>query len=126
MLYEPLESMFESSGFDEQARLRFSMDVFFEREDNASPLWHLYQHWAAQPEGRHGLPQASMCDPKRGLPGKIAKWIAWIDTTREDPSQFVISENPECHIPGMGTELSGKHINDVTGGQLHMSGAASE
>ncbi len=117
--------MFETSGFDEQARSRFSMDVFFERE-RGSALWHLYQHWKVLPKGRHGLPTARMFDPKPALPHNVAKWIAWIDTTEEDPTQFTIWEHPECHIPGMGAELSGKLLNDIPEAQLHVSACAIE
>ncbi len=124
-MYTPLESMFETSGFDEQARSRFSMDVFLERECG-SALWHLYQHWKALPPGPYGLPLAATCDPKQTLPDDIAKWIAWIDTTEEDPTQFIIWEHPESHIPGMGTELSGKLLNDIPEAQLHVSACAIE
>jgi hypothetical protein len=125
-LYTPLESMFETSGFDEQARSRFSMDVFFARENGDSALRHLYRHWEALPKGRHGLPTAAMCDPKQTLAGDVAKWIAWIDTTREDPTQFIIWEHPECRIPGLGAELSGKLLNDIPEAQLHVSACAIE
>ncbi|MEX2614906.1 MAG: hypothetical protein WD767_02315 [Alphaproteobacteria bacterium] len=125
-MYAPLESMFETSGFDEQARSRFSMDVFFEREGCGSALWHLYRHWKALPKKQHGLPAASMCNPKPALPRDVAKWIAWIDTTKDDPTQFIIWEHPESHIPGMGVELSGKLLNDIPVAQLHISACAIE
>lgn len=124
-MYTPLELMFETSGFDEQARSRFSLEVFFEREAGSAPR-QLYDYWDGLPLGPSGLPAETVCHPRTTLPKAAAQWVSWIDTTAEDPMEFVIWDHRESPIAGLGTELSGRRLGDIREAPLHFSACAIE
>jgi hypothetical protein len=117
--------MFETSGFDEQARSRYSMDDFFLRETDSVPR-RLYDYWSALPVGSAGLPDAVSCRPRAVLPRNIAEWVSWIDTTADDPMEFILWDHCPSPVPGLGEELSGRSLGDVREAPLHFSACAIE
>jgi len=125
-LFEPLESMFETAGFDEQSRSRFSMEAFFSREIESAPR-HLYDYWNALPvETGAEMPLERLCRPIEALPAKMSEWVSWIDTTAQDPMCYTIWNHRDSHIPGMGPEISGKKLGDIKAAPLHISACAIE
>ena len=124
-MFEPLESMFETSGFDEQARSRFSMEAFFSRETGSAP-GHLYDYWNALPAESGAVPRQTLCRPIEALPVNVSAWVSWIDTTAQDPMCFRIWNHHDTQIPGLGTEISGQKLGDIKEAPLHVSACAIE
>ncbi len=117
--------MTETIGFDEQTRSLYSFDAFKDRE-NGTILRHLYNYWVTLPVGAHGLPHEDQCRPKVDLSAKVADMVSWIDTTPDDPLNFIIRDHVESTIPGWGVELSDKPLCNCPEMEMHTTACAVE
>lgn len=110
-MHTPLETMTETVGFDEQTRSLYSLDAMSERE-KGSVLAQLFAYWEALPPGWHGLPNIKDCQPKLALPRNIAEQVCCLDTSAENPLNYIVREHATSTIPGFGTELVGRPLCD--------------
>ena len=110
-LHEPLESMTEAIGFDEQVRSLYSLEAFADREIGTA-LARLYTYWEALPRTLHGLPLAGDCQPKFALPADVAEQVCCLETTEDNPLNYIVREHAANPIPGFGSELVGKPLCD--------------
>lgn len=110
-MHEPLESMTEAIGFDEQVRSLYSLEAFAERE-KGTVLGRLYTYWEALPRTSRGLPLTKHCRPKSDMPPELADQVCCLETTEDNPLNYIVREHAANPIPGFGSELIGKPLCD--------------
>lgn len=110
-LHEPIETMTESIGFDEQTRSLYSLDAFAARESE-SVLKRLFDYWQALPRSQGGLPLSETCNPKSDLEAEFAEQICALDTSSENPLNYVVRDHAASPLPGHGHALVGRPLCD--------------
>ena len=110
-MYKPLETLRETVGFDEQTRSLYSMDAFSDWEKGTF-LHDLYDYWKNFPVIASGLPHMDSCRPKSALPHMVAERICCIDTSADNPLDYIVREHAANALPGFGVELSGRPLCD--------------
>ena len=64
--------------------------------------------------------------PKEILPDRLAKQVSCIDTSANDPLDFVILEHAPSTIPGFGEELAGRPLCDRPDTDMDTTASAVE
>lgn len=107
----PLETERGWDGNDLQVRTLYDLNAFAERETGGH-LDILHYYWSSVQIEREGLPALSEFRPEAVLPNGEACKVGWIDTTPEDPNNFIMQDHPNNRIAGLGRELSGKVLSE--------------
>ncbi len=110
-MHIPLETVTETVGLDEQIRSLYSLEAIADRE-KGSVIEQLYGYWEALPPGWHGLPNIRDCQPKFVLPPHLADQICCLDTSSDNPLNYLVREHAASTIPGFGIELAGRPLCD--------------
>lgn len=124
-MHSPIETVSETIGFDEQTRSLYSLEAFKARE-KGTVLMHFYHYWVTLPIGQGGIPHEDVCRPKEHLPPNVAARVSWIDTSAEDPQQFIVRDHVASTIPGLGIELSDRPLCDIPALDMHTTACAVE
>ena len=103
--------MTETVGLDEQTRSLYSLAAFRNRE-KATPLFRLYEYWSALPRGPQGLPFQGGFRPEADLSEELAAQVCSIDTSANDPLDYIIVRQAPSTLRGYGTELAGRPLCD--------------
>ncbi len=103
----PLETERGWDGKDLQVRTLYDMNVFAEKEASTH-LDILHYYWSSLQIEKDGLPKISEFHPGKILPNAGKCKVGWIDSSAEDPNNFVMRDHPDNPIQGFGRELSGK------------------
>lgn len=98
-------------GNDVQVRTLFDMNTFAEREAGTH-LDILHYYWSSFQIDEAGAPSFSDFHPDDVLSAAGTCKVGWIDTTADDPNNFVMRDHPENPIRGFGRELDGKILAD--------------
>lgn len=98
-------------GNDVQVRTLYDLNTFAERE-TATHLDILHYYWTSFQIDENCLPMVSEFRPDEVLPDAGSCKVGWIDTTADDPNNFIMRDHPENPIRGLGRELDGKLLAD--------------
>lgn len=108
-----LETVHGDSGNDAQRRTMYSIDSINSIERESPMLDMLHYFWSTLRRGANATPLVSSFDIGRIVPQADARFLSWVDSTPEDPRNFIMARHPASPIPGMGAELTGKRLGDI-------------
>ncbi len=98
-------------GNDLQVRILYDMNAFAEKEV-ASHLDILHYYWSSLQLDEETLPKISEFHIEDVLPDSARNGVAWVDTTSEDPNNFIMRMHPDRPNPGFGKELTDRFLSE--------------
>ncbi len=98
-------------GNDVQVRILYDLNAFAEKEA-ASHLDILHYYWSSLQLDESSLPKISEFHTDMVLPQGAETKIAWVDTSFDDPNDFIMCNHPERPNPGFGAELTGRKLSE--------------
>lgn len=111
MVYRPLEVIHAFDGDDEHCRRQFSLNDFAEMEQN-SYLDVLFYYWnALRGDGRE-LPRVESFCPTGVFGPDVLHWIRGVDTTSENPENFLLRDHHSSLPALLPNGLHGRPVTD--------------
>ena len=87
------------------------MNAFAEKE-KASHLDILHYYWSSLQIEKNTLPKISEFHPQDVLPAVGQCPVGWIDSSADDPNNFVMQNHPENPVYGLGIELNDRFLSE--------------
>jgi hypothetical protein len=98
-------------GDDVQVRIPYDMNAFAEKE-TASHLDILHYYWSSLQLDDVSVPKISEFHIEDVLPESARNYVAWVDTSSEDPNNFIMRRHPQRPNPGFGVELTNRNLSE--------------
>lgn len=92
-------------GNDVQVRILYDLNTFAEKE-KSTHLDILHYYWCSLQIEKETLPRISEFHPTDILRRPFHDLCGWIDSSAEDPHNFVMRDHPENPVYGLGSELN--------------------
>lgn len=111
-MHQPLETITETIGFDEQTRSLYDISALMDWE-HTTPLGEFFRYWRGCPVTLRGIPPEAHFDPDSNMPASAARWISSVDVRPDNPMQYVIKQQLLETGSDAPDGLSGRRFSDI-------------